>query len=240
LKEFAAAEACANALAKALTESESELSAIVHENLRLKAKVDMLEKENYQISSDNRKLTLQLAAMDKELNSLHSELDTYQSRQQNYDTLIKKCKAATELYNRKVNEYKAQIAERGDVVPVETYKQAVESSSILEKSLKEKELQVQHLSERIHNLENIIKKKHFNGSSVEPHESRKPGTSTASREMHRPARGRAALLKKMEKVRHSQDTSPQLKRSALGQYNAKNSLSRLSSAPFVSTGKENM
>ena len=237
LKEFAAAEACANALAKALTESESELCVIVHENLRLKAKVDMLEKENHQISSENRELTLQLAAMDKELISLHSELDTYQSRQQNYDKLIKKCKAATELYNRKVYEYKAQIAERGDVVPVETYKQAVESSSILEKSLKEKELQVQHLTERIYNLENIIKKTHFNGSSVEPHESRKPGT--ASREIHRPVRGRAALLRKMEKVRHSQDTSPQLKRSALGDFNA-NSLSRLSSAPFVSTGKENM
>ena len=232
LKEFAAAEACANALAKALTESESELCVIVHENLRLKAKVDMLEKENHQISSENRELTLQLAAMDKELISLHSELDTYQSRQQNYDKLIKKCKAATELYNRKVYEYKAQIAERGDVVPVEIYKQAVESSSILEISLREKESQVQHLTERIYNLENIIKKTHFNGSSVEPHKSRKPGTAC-------PARGRAALLKKMEKVRHSQDTSSQSKRSALGDFNA-NSLSRLSTAPFVSTGKENM
>jgi len=236
LKEFSIAEACANSLAKALTESESELSTILRENSSLKAKVDVLEKENHRIYGESKELTEQMAAMGKELNMLQSELETYQCRQTNCDKLVKKCKAATESYKKKVNEFKAQIANGGHAVPIDIYKNVVKSSNMLAKSLKEKELQVQYLTERIHNLESINIKKKYSGDSSE---SRKSNNNAVAKERSRPVRGRAALLEKMQKVQSgAKGVSPLQKRAALKACNVSRT-SRLSST-FVFAGKENL
>jgi predicted RNase H-like nuclease (RuvC/YqgF family) len=248
LKEFSIAEACANALAKALTESESELSTILRENSILKAKVDVLETENRRIRCENKELGEQMTVMDKELNTLQSEIETYQYRQTNCDKLVKKCKAATKSYKSKVNEFKAQIANGGHAVPADTYKIAVEASNVLKKSLKKKELQVQHLTERIYNLERIIKKKHFGESSYPHSESSKPNKSninvaaedSSRSSSYQRVKGRAALLEKMQKVQSGvKGPSPHQKRNVLKAYNNVSRTSRPSST-FVSAGKENM
>jgi hypothetical protein len=106
--------------------------------------------------------------------------------------------------------------------------------------LKEKELQVQHLTERIYNLERIIKKKHF-GESSKPNKS---NINVAAEESSRSSsyqrvKGRAALLEKMQKVQSGvKGPSPHQKRNVLKAYNVSRT-SRLSST-FVSAGKENM
>jgi len=212
------------------------LSTILRENSSLKAKVDVLEKENRRIYGESKELTEQMAAMGKELNMLQSELETYQCRQTNCDKLVKKCKAATESYKKKVNEFKAQIANGGHAVPIDIYKDVVKSSNMLAKSLKEKELQVQHLTERIHNLESINIKKKYSGDSSE---SRKSNNNAVAKERSRPVRGRAALLEKMQKVQSgAKGVSPLQKRAALKACNVSRT-SRLSST-FVFAGKENL
>jgi len=272
LTEFAAAEACANALAKALTESESELAGILVENRAYREKYAKLEQENKQLSAENKQLNAQMAAIDEELKSshqlidnLHKELDTHQSRQKNYDKLIRKCKAATELYKSKVNGLRAQLVGGENVVPLEAYKKAVDSSEFLSKCLKEKESEVQHLTDRIRTLEIMIKKKHFGDapSEVEPHnepmtnnhfkdrrvkspsanEVSPPSDSITPRQKAlRAVGGRTAFVEKMSKIRKSQSNrkGENFTRAALGAHNGNLGLGYLSTSSFVSVGgKEN-
>ena len=276
LKEFAAAEACANALAKALTESETELSIILQENKEYKEKIAKLEKDNAHLSSENKELTIQMASIDEDLknsnkliDSLQKDLNSYQFRQKNYEKLIRKCKAATELYKSKVNGLRSQLTDGGNVVPLEDHKKIVDSSESLSKVLAEKELHIQILTDRIRNLELIIKKKICVQTGKEIEQQKKSNSdrnvmetspssisiknvncssaslvteNVASRQSAR--RSRTALLQRMQNVsqsKFSKGGSKINKRSPLGTHSGNIATKYVHTSNFVSGGgKENV
>jgi hypothetical protein len=220
LVEFAAGEACANALAKALTESESELSIIVQENKIFKNKAAKLVGENIRLGQKNTNLTLQISAFDEELKSsnalvdrLYKDLDKYKTKQKSYEKVIKKCKNAAELYKTKMAGLRSQL-NQGETVPIAKYQTAMDSVQSLTRSLKVKENEVEKLSFRIRNLENMIEENRNDAASPKSSptifmESQDIGVhvkSPASKLTPRQAAlralgGRAALKEKMKKSR---------------------------------------
>lgn len=250
LKEFAAAEACANALAKALTESETELSVILHENSTLKNKIKNLEFSYEKATTENKTLSEQISSIEKDLENSHlvidnlqNQLSSYQTRQIHYDKLLAKCKSATELYKSKIEGMKARLAKGCDFVPKETYEKVVESSQYLAKSLEEKDIQIKHLTERIYNLENFIKSKHLSGQkslSDKNVQSSKLLSPNLKRNMQQSSKGRAALLERMKTHSSKVLTPAKGNRSAFGIHNKNISSPCTTSASILSLGNDDL
>jgi chromosome segregation ATPase len=97
-KECAAAEACANALAKALTESESELLVMKEENKLSKQRISELEKE----------LRSSRLLIDK----LSGEIERYKLREKDFEQFKTKFKYATKLYKSRIQDLRSIVAQR--------------------------------------------------------------------------------------------------------------------------------
>jgi hypothetical protein len=149
------------------------------------------------------------------IDGLHRDLNSSKSLQVHYDQVLTKCKSATDIYKSKIKELRARLAQGRDYVPMKTHEKVVESSKLLVKSLEEKEMQIKHLTQRIHNLENIIKKNHLNSANIK---GNKNAFTISSDEQHAP-KGRAALLERMKKQSAKDFIPGKEKRSALGLHN---------------------
>lgn len=209
------------------------MSCILNENLILKEKLKNLESDNDQLHGDKKELITQMTSLEKELNhdrliinSLQRDVNTYKTRQVQYDRLLAKCKTATELYKSKIKGMREYLTKKSDYVSKERYEQIVESSLLMEKALVEKEMQIKHLIERILNLENMIKRTHVNesdystGKQTFSRDLSSPKHLTVSKTFQQTTRGRAALLQKMKMQSAKGFVSPKDARSVLGMHNS--------------------
>lgn len=96
-KECAAAEACANALAKALTESENELLVMKEENKHSKQRISELEGE----------LRSSRILVDK----LSGEIERYKLREKDFEQFKQKFKYATKLYKSRIQDLRSIVAQ---------------------------------------------------------------------------------------------------------------------------------
>ena len=189
------------------------MSCLLNENLVLKEKVKNVESDNDQLRRDKEALITQMTSLEKDLNDdrllidcLQRDINTYKTRQIQYDKLLAKCKNATEVYKSKIQGMKKYLTNKSDYVSKEQYEEIAESSQLLEKTLAEKEMQIKpHLTESIRNLENIIKRTHVDesdnstGKQSFARDFSSSNHVTVSKAHLKTTQGRAALLQKMKR-----------------------------------------
>lgn len=163
LKEFAAAEACANSLAKALVESETELSDTVEANKKLLYKYSTLKKEKMELEEKNGELSEQILMLNEELKSSHCFIDNLYAQvhadkelRLSYNDLKQQWEQEKVMYEQKIHDLKARIDEASDMVAREVYDQEVAKTAALTQTLEEKEVEIVKLSNKIRRLEKLI------------------------------------------------------------------------------------
>jgi DNA repair exonuclease SbcCD ATPase subunit len=134
--------------------------------MEFKKKGEELQNQNKKLHSQNNDLSNRFSYITDELKSSHvlidnlySELDSHQSRQKDVDRLRAKWKEAKEVYQTKIDDLKSQLTDAGKVVTIEVYNWAVDSAAQFSKALKEKEEEIDHLSDKVCNLERLIEEK---------------------------------------------------------------------------------
>jgi len=163
LKEFAAAEACANSLAKALVESETELSNTVEANKKLLYKYSTLKKEKMELEEKNGELSEQILMLNEELKSSHCFIDNLYAQvhadkelRLSYNDLKQQWEQEKIIYEQKIHDLKARIDKASDMVAREVYDQEVAKTATLTQTLEEKEVEIVSLSNKVRHLEKLI------------------------------------------------------------------------------------
>lgn len=213
-KECAAAEACANALAKALAVSEHELLCMKEANELSEIRISALEKE----LQSSRILVEELT----------NDVERYKAREKDFEKFKQKCKNATHIYKSRIKGLKDIIIERR-AVAINVVSQELDSD-IQNKENDEdssKSPQIYHEKE---NLVQVSTSFHIHADHESDIKEKNPivSPSNLSLESHeitvrqskiRAAGGRAALRAKLNLRRKNKSVSENAPRSALKPYN---------------------
>ncbi len=224
-------------------------------------------KENVTLGHEKKKLSEQILAFDMELKSsnalvdrLYKDIDKYQTKQKDYETVIRKCKNAAEVYKKKMDGLRSQLEGAKSMVPIGRYQKAVGSVKSLTRSLQVKENEINRLTQRIHQLEAIVTESD-GSSNMEKSTSKSlsstcetdnindgpkdssPSSVVSRHETIRALGGRAAMRERMVKARRSQTNGKGSvnNRAALKPLHENiASTSNTSASSYISThGKEN-
>ncbi len=142
----------------------------------MKRKHQKLHRKNKELAAENEELLLILDAIDEKLEKshdvidhLHKELDKHQSRQNDCNVLRSKWNDAKKVYQSKIDELKLQLTNAEEMVPATKYQQALDSAEALRNTVKDKEVEIKELSDRVKALELKIE-----ASSKVPERSKVP------------------------------------------------------------------
>lgn len=195
-KECAAAEACANALAKALTESESELLVMKEENKLSKQRISELEKE----------LRSSRLLIDK----LSGEIERYKLREKDFEQFKTKFKYATKLYKSRIQDLRSIVAQRnfessdGDMEDgTHRVQENIPLSSTISMKLGEKENPPNIQSSFHIHTDDVEADSSPNKPVVSPSNGSNESNETFRQSKIRAAGGRAALRAKLKMRRQS-------------------------------------
>ena len=212
-KECASAEACANALAKALTESENELLLMKQENKHSKERIAELEGELH----SSRIL----------INNLSGEIERYKLREKEFEQFKQKFKYATKLYTSRIQDLRSIVAKRNSesvCIDVEDSTRDVQddvpvnSTISIKPSENENPMSVQ-TSFHIH-IDDVEHETKSNKPIVSPSNGSNESNETLRQAKIRAAGGRAALRAKLKMRRQSKfDKNVTEKPSALKLHN---------------------
>ena len=213
-KECAAAEACANALAKALTESENELLVMKEENKHSKQRIAELEGE----------LRSSRILVDK----LSGEIERYKLREKDFDQFKQKFKYATKLYKSRIQDLRSIVAQNHFKSSSEGMEDSIHSVHLdvplrhpvsIKSSEKEKVDKVQS-SFTIH-TDDIGDQKMTKKPVVSPSNGSNESNETLRQSKIRAAGGRAALRAKLKMRRQSKFEKKRIEKpSALTPHNS--------------------
>lgn len=148
LKEFAAAESCADALAKYLADSESEMSSAVLANEQMEELLCRIMEERSLVRHENKELSENIVQMEHELDNSHKFINNlrhkHTERAQDHSRHHRKYKE----WESAKNSYEDEILEmRSHILRADT--RAVNEANIAAK-------EVQDLSMKVRKLEKLL------------------------------------------------------------------------------------
>jgi len=223
LKEFAAAESCADALAKALAESESEMSSAVLANEQMEELLCRIMEERSLVRDENKELSEKLAEMEHELDNSHKfinnlrHLNSHKTQDYSHEKKYKEWESAKNSYEDKILGMRSHIL-RADTRAINEANNA--AKEVTDLSLKVRKLE-KLLDNRKHSSETAQSRSDVQRRSVnetakdieiysDPHASSGKNSEThltqqlSSRvSVLRANGGRAGLAAKLKKTRES-------------------------------------